>query len=158
MRVRPEAVHARAALGVGHQVDPRAPAEAAALVVARSGLHRDVEVELGQPLQLLRQDGLLPGALTRQRHVGELTATDAARTGRRPGGLDAVGRRVEDLDGVGPPELRGVAEVRQPRPDPLAGQRVPDEDDPPLVPRDAVPAVGDGPDLELDEGCGCQGQ
>ena len=30
-------------------------------------LHRDVEVELGQPLQLLGQDGLLPGALTRQR-------------------------------------------------------------------------------------------
>ena len=38
------------------------------------------------------------------------------------------GRRLEDLDGVGAPELRVVAGVGQPGADALARQRVPDED------------------------------
>ena len=158
--MRAEAVHARPALGVGDQVDARAPAEAAALVVTGRCLHRDVEVELGQPAQLLGEHRGLPRPLRGQRHVRELSAAHAAGAGRRPRGLDAVRGRLEHLDGVGAPELRGLARVGQPRADALARQRVPDEDDAALVPGHAVTAVGDRADLELDEPAGdvVQGQ
>ena len=88
--VRAEAVHARPALGVGDQVDARAPAEAAALVVTGRRLHGHVEVELGQPAQLLGEHRGLPRPLSGQGHVRELAPAHATGAGRRPRGLDAV--------------------------------------------------------------------
>src|SRR5690606_3007063 len=79
-----------------------------------------------------------------------LPAAHPAGTGLRPHRRHPVGRRLEDLDGVGAPELRGVAALRDARADALAGQRVAHEDDAAVVPRDAVPAVRDRADLELD--------
>ena len=81
---------------------------------------RHVEVELGQPAQLLGEDRGLPGPLRRQGDVRELSAAHA--TGPAAGHADSTrsGRRLEHLDGVGAPELRGLARVGQPRADALA--------------------------------------
>ena len=62
--------------------------------------------------------------------------------------LDAVGRRLED---IGCERLRKPAlHLRHPGPDPVARQPSADEDDEPVQPGDAVPAVGERVDLELD--------
>src|SRR5690606_1740634 len=153
--VRAEAVHARPPGAVGHEVHARAVREAAALVVAGQTLDLDlrvrlVEVDPRDPAQLLREDVALPAPLRGERHVRELPPSHPAGTGLRPHRRHPVGRRLEDLDRVGAPELRGVAALRDARADALAGQRVAHEDDAAVVPRDAVPAVRDRADLELD--------
>ena len=51
-----------------------------------------------------------------------------------------------DRHGVPAPEPGSVPRLGQPDVDELAGQRVPDEDDPPVVPGDAVAAVRDRAD------------
>ncbi|OIQ81920.1 hypothetical protein GALL_362940 [mine drainage metagenome] len=82
----------------------------------------------------------------------ELPTSDPVWAGGRPCRRNAVRGRFEDLDRVGAPERGSLAGLRQPCPNPLAGCRVPHEDDAAVVPGDAVSAVRDGPDLELDEG------
>ena len=63
----------------------------------------------------------------------------------------------DDLDRVRAAE-RPRAGLGHPRPDPLTGQCVPDEDDPPLVPGHAVPAVRDRTDAVLRTQAGRQMQ
>jgi hypothetical protein len=62
-----------------------------------------------------------------------------------------VRARLEHLDAVGADEPLALAGLGDLRGDSLTGQRVPDEDHPALVPRDAEPAVGHRPDLDGDE-------
>jgi hypothetical protein len=57
--------------------------------------------------------------------------------------------RVQDLDRVGPQEA--LALLGHQRPDPLARQRVADEDDAPVHPGDAVSTVGDRPHLQFED-------
>ena len=70
---------ARPSASVTRSIRVRQP-RPAALVVARRSLHRDLEVELGQPPQLLGQDCGLPRALRGQGDVRELSPADAAGT------------------------------------------------------------------------------
>ena len=71
----------------------------------------------------------------------ELAATDAARTGLGPHGLDAVVRGFNDLDGIRPREL--LLHSGHARTDNLTGCSVAHEDDTPtLVARNARAAVG----------------
>jgi hypothetical protein len=57
--------------------------------------------------------------------------------------------RLEDVDGVRA-AVAGVPVLGHPDDDPLPRQAVPHEDDPPLVPCDAVAAVGDRADRDLE--------
>ena len=110
-------------------------------------------VETGQPRELLADDGLLEPALRRGVHVLPVAAAAEPGTAVGTGPLDAVGCGLEDLDGVGA-AVAGVAVLGHPDDHALPGQRVPDEDDPALVPRDAVPAVRDRADGHLELGAG----
>jgi hypothetical protein len=159
--VRAELAHAGPPGGVRDELDPCAPAEPAALVVARSGLDGDLAVDVGQPAQLLSDDCRLPGALRGQGDVSELTATHSPGARCRPGRQHTIRRCHPDLDGVGAPERRALAGLGESREHPLARQGVADEDDAtsagavragcPVVDRiqagHAVPAVRDGADL-----------
>ena len=128
----------------------------ARFAVDRSGAaglrrHRSHDVvEPGQPRELLADDRRLELPLRGGVDVLPVAATAPAGPAVRAGPLDPVGRGLEDLDGVGAAEAR-VAVLGDPHDHPLARQGVPDEDDPALVPRNAVPAVGDGThsDVEL---------
>ena len=100
--------------------------------------------------QLLGHDGGLQLALRRpaRRAASRSRRTCRARrtdTAARPGPATARGS---------PPRPRGRTSRRCPRctddDDPLAGQRVPHEHHAALVPRDAVPAVRDRADLDLE--------
>ena len=123
----------------------RRTAPATASAAARPGSSSTVTVDVvqpGQPGELLADDGGLELAAARpvRRAASRTRRTGPGRcTGRaaRPGPAS-----LEHLDGVGAAEA-GVAVLGHPDDDPLAGQRVPDEHDPALVPRDAVPAVRD---------------
>ena len=67
-------------------------------------------------------------------------------TAARPGAGDASSTSTASAAHEALP-LLGLGDARA---HPLARERVPDEDDPALVPGDAVPAVGDGPDVDVD--------
>jgi hypothetical protein len=62
--------------------------------------------------------------------------------------LHPVGGSLEHLDDVRPPKLGVVRCIGQPDPDFLSRDGVPDKDDPALMPRNTVPAMGHGPDVE----------
>ena len=98
-------------------------------------------------MQLLGHHRRLEPALRAELDVLEVAA--AAQPGPAIGqrDRDPVRTGLEHLDGVRPPEAV-VAGVGDRDPHPLARQRVPDEDDPPVVPGHAVPAVRDRPDLD----------
>ena len=111
-------------------------------VVAGQRLDRHLAVEAGDPAQLLADDRGLEPALGRQ--AGVLPVAAAAAAGRACGQrrLDPVGRGGQDLHRVGPGEPGGgLGDLGQ---HPLAGQRVPDEDDPARrLPGHAPAALGD---------------
>ena len=129
-------------------------------VVAGDRLDVDVDLEVGQPRELLAHDVGLERPLARQRDVLEVAAAAQPRAGIRARRRDPVGRGVEHLDGVRAHEpLAGAGSVTRAT-HPLAGEGVPHEDDLALVAGDAVPAVGDRGDVDLDlvadreAGCG----
>ena len=102
--------------------------------------------EAGEPLERVGD----PLCLGRElRVVGEVLEA-AAAAGRvvRAGRVDALRPRPEDLDGE---RLRVAAlHLRHPRPDRVAGEAAADEDDESVQPRDAVPAVGERVDRQLE--------
>ena len=136
------------ALPVHREAHPGAPAEPAG--VAGHRLDLDGALDPRQPCQLLGDAEGLEPALRAELHVLEVAAPAAAGSGVRARRVDPVGGGGQDLDGVGP-QVRGRAGGHS-GPDPLAGEGVPDEDDPAVgSPRHAAAAGGDGPDLELQE-------
>ena len=135
---------ARAALVVDGEPHPRAPAQRAAGQL----LDLDLPVHACEPRQLLGQHLRLPAALRGRRDVLQVAATAATRPRPGAGRGHPVGRRREHGDGVGPAEPAAGVLVDD-RAHPLPRQRVPYEHDPPVVAGHAVPAVGDGVDLQL---------
>jgi hypothetical protein len=163
--VRAELAHPGPPGGVRDELDPRAPAEPATLVVARSRRDGDLAVHVREPAELLGDHGGLPGALRGQGNVRELTTTHSPGACRGPRRSDAIRRRHENLDGVGTPERRALAGLGEPCEHPFARQGVPHEDDAtaagavrtggPVIDRiqacHAVPTVRDRADLELNQ-------
>ena len=130
--------------------DPYAAAPAQPCGIAGNRLHLDRPIQAGQALQLLGDAEGLQAALGPQFHVLEVTAAAAPRPGMRAGGLDAVGRGGQDLDGVRPQE--GGRAGGDSGPHPLAGQAVTDEDHLAVGrPGHAAPAGGDGAHLQLQD-------
>src|SRR5262249_23141960 len=112
------------------ELHPRPPAETSpgrVVLVPRQRLDRDLTVDPGEPPKLLRDDRGLQRPLCGQRSVLPVAAPAAAGTGAGTGSLDPFGRYIKNLNGIGPCELGG--DLRDPGPDALAGQRVPDEND-----------------------------
>jgi hypothetical protein len=125
---------------------PRTPAQRP----AGQFLDRHVDVvQPGEAGQLLADHRLLQPPLLRRVDVLPVAAAAPARAAVGAGPLDARRRGLEHLDGVGAAEA-GVPVLGHPDDHPLAGQAVPDEDDPPLVPGHAVPAVRHRPDGHLE--------
>ena len=144
--VRPVLAHPPPPAG---QVDVPLPGPPAQPVrVASHRLHAHVELEAGQPGELLADHVRLERPLPRRRDVLEVAAAAAARAGVRAGRVDPVRRGLRHLDGVATPEPVPVGPLGDLDDDPLAGQRVPHEDHPTravggMQPGDAVAAVGD---------------
>ena len=91
-----------------------------------------------------------PVALCGGRQVRELPAADASRTGLGPDGLNAVGRGLDDLDGIRPREL--LLDGGHPRADNLTRCRVAYEDNTPaLVACDARASVCGLADGQLED-------
>lgn len=155
--VRAVAAQSGAAVGVDRVLDAGAPGRdlAGGELVAGGGGDGAVPAGLfggepGQVLELLGDDLALEAALGAGLGVLPVAAAAAAGAGVRAGSRDAVLGGVEDLDGVGAQEAGGLVAVGDPGDDALAGQGVADEEDASgLGAGDAVPAVGDGPDLDL---------
>ena len=125
--------------------DPGAVAKSAASVVARRRGHLAREVDAcANALEGLAQHGELPLALGRQSDVPKLGSAHSPGSCLRPRVLDAVGRRLENCDRVGSPELGIGLGLGEPRDDRLAWQRVAHKDDAAVVARYAMSAVGDG--------------
>lgn len=80
-----------------------------------------------------------PTRVVRALHVGQLPLVDAPEL-----------RGADDFDGVAAPEARALLSLREGHLDPLAGDRVAHEHHPALMSADAVPAVGNRADVELD--------
>ena len=119
--------------------------------VARDRLDLHVHVQARQPRELLADDAGLEAPLLRQVDVLEVAAAAQAGAGIRAGRLNPVLARLEHGSTASPRTKRspllGLGDAHAHT---LARERVPDEDDPALVAGDAVPAVGDGPDLDVD--------
>ena len=111
----------------------------------------DVDLLLGQPGELLADHGDLELALMGDGDVLEVAAAAPARAGIRARRGDPVRAGLEHLHAVGPDEPLALTRLGDLGVDPLTGQRVADEDDPALVPRDAEPAVGHRAHLEGDD-------
>ncbi len=107
---------------------PAAPAEARG--VPGDLLDHHLTLQAGHPGQLFLDPRRLEPALGSERDVLVVAATTAARPGVRARGVDPVGRGLHDGHGICPQV--GAADLGHPGPDPLTGQRVPDEDDPPV--------------------------
>ena len=132
-----ELVHAGTPLSVDDDVDARAATGQRITRVLipqrRSDTHSPESVHgLGQGLaahaaQLPGDDAGLPVALSGRRQMRELATTDASRTCLGPDGLDAVGRGLNDLDGIRPGQL--LLDGTHARADDLSGCRVAHEDD-----------------------------
>ena len=112
-------------------------------------LHHDVALDAGQALQLLGDDRRLELPLRGGLGVLEVAAAAQTRPRPRARGLATAGRRGVDPDGVGGEVSTAAADPGDRGRDPLTGQGVPDEDDAALVPGDAVTAVRDRTDVEL---------
>jgi hypothetical protein len=119
--VLPQTGFAIAVYGVLHA---RAPAERA--FFPREGLDFDARERLGveaaDARQLLDEDGGLEAQLRFRGDVLEVAAAAFTGPGPRAGRLDAVGRRLEDLDGVG--EREALLPLGDLDADALAGQRM----------------------------------
>ncbi len=119
-------------------------------VVTGDRLDLDVDLEVRQPGHLLAHDVGLERALARQRDVLEVAAAAQPGPGARARRRHPVGRRREHRDGIRAHEALAGAGLGDPGQHPLAGQGVPHEEHLPVVPGDAVPAVGDRGDVDLD--------
>ena len=116
---------------------------------ARQLLDLDVHLEVSQPPQLLGDHRRLQRALAGRRRVLPVAAAAAAGHRDRARRLDPLRRGDQHRHRVAAAER--AAPVLGHRDDhPLAGQRVPHEHHAALVPRDAVAAVRDRPDLDLE--------
>jgi hypothetical protein len=132
---------------VDREANPAPPAEP----IGGSGhfLNLDDAIDTGEPSKLLGDEVSLQASLSRQRDVLPVAAPASAGTGVRAGGQNAFRRRADDLDRIG-------AEVRlrllsDSGPHALAGQRMADEDDAPVVgSRDAAASGRDRSRLDLD--------
>jgi hypothetical protein len=147
------AVPAQPGAAGGRDGELHAGAPAQAVGCAGHLLDLDVALHAGQALQLLGDQGRLEPALRRQVDVLPVAAAAAAGSGVRARPLDPVRGRVQHLDGVRPQE--GAGRRGHDRPHPLARQRVPDEDDPPVRrPRHAGPARRHLADVQLEHRAG----
>ncbi len=140
---------------VGGRVKTNAGAPSGAVCRAAERLDGDLVIDAGHPVQRVGQHLPFELPLVRELDVTELGAARALlrraveRRGRPHVRLPVRGR-PQHLDGVGAPELR-LRVIGHDRTDELAGDRIRDEDHPPLVPGDHDPAVGYVGDLQLDE-------
>ena len=146
--VRAVAAQPCAAVSPDRELDAGAPVQAT--VVPGHGLDRDVDVEAGQPGELLAHHVGLEQALPRERHVLEVAPTAAARPRPRARRRDAVRRRRDHRDGIRPHETLPGTRLGHPGEHPLPGHGVPHEQHLPLVAGDAVATVGDRRDVDLD--------
>ena len=135
-------------LAVDGELDPGAPAQPVAVAGDRLDLHGDVQAR--QPRELLADHAGLEAPLLRQVDVLEVAAPAQAGAGIRAGRLDPVLARLEHGHRVAAHEALTLLGLGDAHADALAREGVPDEDDPALVAGHAVPAVGDGSDLDLD--------
>jgi hypothetical protein len=144
--VRPVLAQAGASLVVDGELHTRPPTQA--VLAAREGLDGDLHVDSRQPRELLADDGRLEIPLVRKRSVLEVATPTAPGTRIRARPVHAVRRGGEDLDGVAAEEPAVLPALGDRHPNALAGQRMPDEDDPSIDPGDAVSAVGDRTDVD----------
>lgn len=141
-------VHGKLAARSHREACAGAPAQPVSTLL-RSGFHGHVLLDPAKALQLFREDCTFDPALLRKFNMTELRAAhgqpvpagSAQRVGGGPEMLHPVRRCLEDLHGVGPPELGLLPRIGQPCPDAFAGQRVPDKNNPPLVPGHKVSSV-----------------
>ena len=148
-RVAAVLAHAAAAVAEVDVALPGAPPQP--VEVAGHGLDLDVDLQAGQAQHLLAHHRRLEPALGGQRDVLQVAATAQPRPGEGARRLDAVRRGLEHLDGVTAPEPVALGTLGHLDDDPLARQRVPDEDDRAvLLAQHAVPAVRHRPHDALD--------
>ncbi len=134
-------------VAVDREAHPGAPAQT--LEAPGDRLHLDGALDPGQLTQELGDAGGLQAPLGGELHVLEVAAAAPARAGVGARSRHPVRGRPQDLDGVSAPVRAGLR--GDPRHHPLAGQRVPDEDDLAVGgPGHAPAAPGDGADLELE--------
>ena len=143
--VRAHPARADPAGGVQRPAHPGPPAEA----VAGQRLHRDLALHPGQSVQLLGHHEGLQLALQLGLGVLEVAAAAALRPEMPAGRVDPARIGSQHPDGLAPAE-RALADFGDLDDHPLAGQRQPNEDHPPVVAGHAMSAVGDGPDVHLD--------
>ncbi len=105
---------------------------------------------MGQPRHLLTHDVGLERALAVQRHVLQVAAAAQPGAGPGAGRGDPVGRRGDHRHGIRADEALTGTGLGDPGEHPLTGDRVAHEEHLPLVAGDAVAAVGDGGDVDLD--------
>ena len=144
--VRPTPPEAGAARLVDGELDPGAPAQAVG--VAGQLLDGQVDVELGQPRELLADDRGLEVALVAKVRVLEVAAAAQARRRIGAGRGDPVRAGLEHHDAVGAHEPVALARLGDLRVDALTRQRMADKDDAPLVPRHTEATVRDGAHVE----------
>ncbi len=130
---------------------PGPPAEP----VVGQRLHRDVELESGQPAELLGDDGGLELPLQRGIGVLEVAAATAAGVEVRARRLHPTGIGAQHPDHLAAAE-RTALRLGDPHRRPLPRQCEPDEDHPAVIPGHAVSAVGDRADVDLDLDAGSQ--
>ena len=152
-------MHAGTTIRVDDDVDARAATgqRITRVLVPRRGsdTHSPEGVHgLGQGLaahatQLPRNHAGLPVTLSGRGQVRELAATDASRTSLGPEGIDTVGRRLDDLDGIRPGQL--LLHGGHACTDNFSGCRVAHEDDATaLIAGDARATVGGLADTQLE--------
>ena len=130
------------------ELHARAPAEP--VLGAGDLVDDDRPLDAGEAAQLLLDERRLEAPLLGQRDVLPVAAAAPAGAGVRAGPLDPLGRRRQDLDGVGAQERAGGRGDDGAHP--LAGQRVPHEHHAAVGGvRDAGAAGGHGADLELED-------
>jgi len=105
--------------------DDGAPAQAG--FVAGDGLDVDLDVEAGDPVELLSDDRGLQSSLCLQAGVLPIAAAAARRLCVPARRVNAVGGGTLDLDGLGPGQAS--SRLRHGGANSLAGQGVPHEDD-----------------------------
>jgi hypothetical protein len=108
-----------------------------------------LERRLGDAREPLQRVAHLHLLLLELRLVGEILEAAAAACGEvRARGVDSLGPRPQDL---GRERLRVAAlDLRHPRPDAVAGEPSPHEDDEAVEPRDSIAAVCERVDVELE--------
>ncbi|MGW4793536.1 hypothetical protein ACWEPC_14155, partial [Nonomuraea sp. NPDC004297] len=104
--VRAVPAEAQLAGGGGGELHARTPAEP--VLGPRDLLHENLALDARQPAQLLGHDLGLEPPLRLHGGVLPVAAAAAPRARVRAGRDDAVGGGLQDLDGVGPQEARGL--------------------------------------------------